>query len=480
MQTPRPDLPRTIGFIGALGIMLGVTIGSGIFRTPASIAASLREPWQVVLVWVIGGVLSLLGALTFAELAAMMPRSGGLYNFLASGLGRAGRPIAFVFGWTYMLITKPLAAGGIALVCTEHLRQLVPFSPLDSIMASLGASPQQAPINSNILVTCGILTLLTLLNLPGLRLGAAIGVVLTSLKVMALAAIVLAALLLRSATVGEASIPAVADLAGVSASGGWRALVAAYTAAMAGVLWTYDGWNDVGSVAGEVREPQRTLPRALIVGTLLIMTLYVAVNLSYMCVLSLGEMAALNEPGKPTVVAVVMERLAGGSAATIVVLMIVLSTLGSSFASVITGARVTFAQARDGLLFSPLAKIHPTWQTPHVALWVQLLFSCLCLVGFQTFERLTGGFTFTMWIFYGLAGASIFVLRSTQPQAERPFRCPGYPIVPALFVLSALLMTVLNIQADWKGSAIWLGILLAGVPVYFVWMARLPVAESQR
>ncbi len=478
MQTQRPDLPRTIGFVGALGIMLGVTIGSGIFRTPASIAANLSEPWQIIVVWVVGGVLSLLGALTFAELAAMMPRSGGLYNFLASGLGRVGRPIAFVFGWTYMLITKPLAAGGIALVCTEHLRQLVSFTPLDSMMGSLGASPPQAAINSNILVTCAILTLLTVLNLPGLRLGAGIGVVLTSLKVLALAAIVLAALFLRSAIVGDSVSPAVAAQADATPAGVW-AMMAGFTAAMAGVLWTYDGWNDVGSVAGEVRQPQRTLPRALIVGTLLIMTLYVAVNLSYMRVLSLDEMAALNEPGKPTVVAVVMERLAGAWASTIVVLMIVLSTFGSSFASVITGARVTFAQARDGLLFSPLARIHPRWQTPHIALWVQLSFSCLCLVGFQTFERLAGGFTFTMWIFYGLAGASIFVLRITQPLADRPFRCPGYPVVPGIFVLSALVMTALSIQVDPLQSLIWLGILLAGVPVYFVWTARQssPVAE---
>ncbi len=464
----RPDLPRTIGLWGALGLMLGVTIGSGIFETPASVAAQTTATWQVMALWIAGGVLSLLGALTFAELATILPKSGGLFNFLADGLGRAGRPTAFVFGWMYMLIIKPSAAAGIATITAKNLRVL------------LGVPPDRWSIPW---VTCAILLVLTLLSLPGLRLGARLSVVLTSAKVLALAMIVASAASLALGGLTQSDAPGgVIDL-GIGAAGarsatgesamgplGWLAFMGAMVGAMSGVLWSYDGWNDVGSVAGEVERPQRTLPRALILGTLLITLIYLAVNAAYLSVVSAEEMRALaNTPGAPSVASVLMTRALGPSGAMVVVGMIVLSTLGSSFASVTTGARVTFAQAREGLLFAPLASIHPKFKTPHVSLWVQLAFSCACMAFYGTFEKLAGAFTFGMWIFYGLAACAIIVLRRTQPNIERPFRCPGYPLVPLLFVGSALFMTVLLIYEKPQDSLISLGVMALGVPVYYVW-----------
>lgn len=452
--------------------MLGVTIGSGIFETPASVAAQTDATWQVMALWIAGGVLSLLGALTFAELATILPKSGGLFNFLADGLGRAGRPTAFVFGWVYMLIIKPSAAAGIAVVTAKNLRVL------------LGVPAERW---SDVWVTCGILLVLTLLSLPGLRLGARLSVVLTSAKVLALAAIVASAALLALGVLTRSDAPGgVIDLSsqasgasgvvGENAMGslGWLAFMGAMVGAMSGVLWSYDGWNDVGSVAGEVERPQRTLPRALILGTLLITLIYLAVNVAYLSVVSAEEMRALASArggggGGPSVASVLMTRALGPSGAMVVVGMIVLSTLGSSFASVTTGARVTFAQAREGLLFAPLASIHPRFQTPHVSLWVQLAFSCACMAFYGTFEKLAGAFTFGMWIFYGLAACAIFVLRRTRPDIERPFRCPGYPVVPTLFVGSALFMTVLLIYQNPRDSLISLGVMALGLPVYFLW-----------
>ncbi len=416
--------------------------------------------------------LSLLGALTFAELATILPKSGGLFNFLADGLGRAGRPTAFVFGWVYMLIIKPSAAAGIAVVTAKNLRVL------------LGVPAERW---SDVWVTCGILLVLTLLSLPGLRLGARLSVVLTSAKVLALAAIVASAALLALGVLTRSDAPgALIDLSrqAAGASGvadgnatsplGWLAFMGAMVAAMSGVLWSYDGWNDVGSVAGEVERPQRTLPRALILGTLLITLIYLAVNVAYLSVVSAEEMRGVagtggGGGGGPSVASVLMTRALGPSGAMVVVGMIVLSTLGSSFASVTTGARVTFAQAREGLLFAPLASIHPRFQTPHVSLWVQLAFSCACMAFYGTFEKLAGAFTFGMWIFYGLAACAIFVLRRTRPDIERPFRCPGYPVVPMLFVGSALFMTVLLIYEKPQDSLVSLGVMALGLPVYFLW-----------
>jgi APA family basic amino acid/polyamine antiporter len=433
-----PDLPRRIGFWGASAVMVGVIIGSGIFRTPAAIAQHVGDPWIVLLFWLAGGVLSLFGALTYAELAAMHPSSGGVYVFLREGYGRC---VAFVFGWTFMLISKPLAAAGIAVIFGEHVNRL------------LGTNADER------LITVLILAVLTTINIIGVRLGSGVAVVLTSIKLGALLGIIaLGAVIIPSSDAHFVSAPAP------------RPLLDAIMPVMAGVLWTFDGWSDVGAIAGEVKNPQKQLPRIYLAGTIVVTLVYLAVNAVYMLLVPLEEMR-----GMKTVADTVVLRLLGGfpglaaASGTAVILIVLTSTLGSTHSSILTGARVTFAQSRDGLLFSFLSYIHPRFETPAVALLVQLALSCAATWFVQTFERLTAGFVFTMWIFYGLAGASIFILRAKQRDVERPFRCPGYPVVPAVFVLSAAAMTVLSIRDNPIENLIWLGVLLCGVPAYFLW-----------
>ncbi|MBM4107867.1 MAG: amino acid permease [Phycisphaerae bacterium] len=426
------DLPRSVGFWGAAAISVGIMIGSGIFRTPTSIAMELSSPALILILWGVGGLLSLFGALTCAELACMYPHSGGVYVFLREGWGRGA---AFVFGWTYMLVTKPLAAAGIAIVFGEHVNKLL----------GVDWDPR--------LSTIFLIVALTVVNVRGVRLGAGVALFFTVIKALALAAIVTLALALVKGS-GENLQPQEGP------SYRWLALAPV----MAAILWTYDGWSDVGAIAGEVKEPQRNLPRAFLWAVGVVTALYLAVNAVYMWMMPLAEMR-----GVPTVAPTVMERLIGPAAGVIVTLIVIVSTAGSTHGSILTGARVTFAQARDGLLFTPLARMHPTFKTPDTALWVQMGLSCLAAWFVGTFEKLAGGFVFTMWIFYGLAAASIFVFRLKRPDAQRPFRCPGYPAVPALFVLAAATMTGLAIAESPRDTLPWLGILAAGFPAYWVW-----------
>lgn len=435
----RPDLPRRVGVWGAAGVMVGIMIGSGIFRTPPAIAGHLDTPWIILALWAAGGVLSLLGALTFAELACMRPHSGGVYVFLREGYGRG---LAFVFGWTYMLVSKPLAAAAIVVVFSEHAFRL----------AGIDYDPAQPDWRGKAL-TIGVLTLLTWINVRGVSVSARVATGLTAIKFGALAMIVVLALVLRTGDTVNFETPAAA-----------RSLWAAIIPVMTAIMWTYDGWSDVGAIAGEVKNPQRTLPRAYVLGTLGVTLLYLAVNAVYIWLVPLGEMR-----GMATVAPAVMEALVGPAGATIVTALVVVSTLGSSHGSVMTGGRVSFAQARDGLLFAPLAKVHPRYQTPAVALWVQLALSTAAVLLVGTFEKLAGGFVFSIWIFYGLAGAAVFILRVKRPDEARPFRCPGYPVVPAVFVLAAGAMTVLSVLDDPATTGVWIAILAAGFPVYLVW-----------
>ncbi len=431
---PDSPLPRRVGVIGALGVMVGIIIGSGIFRTPTSIAGQIESPGLILLLWCAGGLFSLLGALTFAELACMFPQSGGVYVFIREGFGRGA---AFVFGWTYMLISKPAAAAGIAAIVGETLNRL---------------------LNTNIdirIPTSVIIVVFTIINVIGVRASTAVAVVLTTLKALVLASIIILGFTLTSHTPAEPATKAFIP------TPIWIAIVSA----MSAILWTYDGWSDVGAIAGEVKNPQRNLPRIYLMGTLLVTALYVAINAAYMHVIPLDQMRAMD-----TVAPETMSRLVGPIGATLVAIAVIVSSVGSTHGSVLTGARVTFQQSRDGLLFSPLGKVHPKFQTPATALWVQMVLSLTAAWALKTFERLADSFVFTMWIFYGLAALSIFILRVRRPDLPRPFRCPGYPVVPALFVISSAGMITLSlIGPDWKQNLLWVGVLVAGFPVYAVW-----------
>jgi APA family basic amino acid/polyamine antiporter len=425
------DLPRRIGFWGGSAIMVGIIIGSGIFQTPPPIAKELGSPAAILLLWVVGGVLSLFGAFVYAELATMFPRSGGMYVYLNEGLGAR---VAFTFGWTYTLLIKPFAAAAVGLTFATHFDSLLGVS----------WSPH--------MVACAMVVLLTALNAVTLRGSSATAIVLTSLKVLALVGIVaLGAGLMKGSAANFASVPS-------------KPIWMAFAPVMYGILWTYDGWADVSAISGEVVEPQRQLPRILLAGTAATIALYVAVNAVYFSMVPIVEMRDLD-----TLAPVVMDRLLGKPGAVVVTAIIVISTLGATHGAILTGARVTFAQARDGLLFRFLGRINPRSETPAVSLWVQAATACAAILYLRRFKDLSEGYGFMMWIFHALIASAVMVLRVKRPDLERPYKCWGYPWVPAVFIGVSVIMTVLYIARDWKTSLPWLGVLLLGIPAYSIW-----------
>lgn len=432
--------------------MVGIMIGGGIFGTPPEIARQLGSPLVAMLFWVAGGVLCLFGALAYAELATMFPRSGGIYVFLREAYGDG---VAFIFGWMYLLVTKPAGAAGVTFLFADHLNQLLGTTPDGG---AGGIDPR--------LITIAALLVLTVINVRGVVLSARVAVGFTAAKFLALFAIVVLALVV--AGVIDPSRASVANFRPGPAPVG---LLAAIPAVMAGVLWTYDGWNDVGSISGEVRDPQRTLPRVFITGIAAVTLIYLAINAVYFWLIPLVEQRSLETIGPA-----VLGRLVGPIGGTLMTGLIVVSTLGSSHASVLANARVSFAQARDGLLFRRLGDVHPRFATPHVSLWVGGVMGAVAAWFQGSFVALADTFIFTMWIFYAMAAGAVIILRVRRPRAARPFRCPGYPVVPGLFVLAGVFMTAISIVQDVGDEASrgmrtlpWLGILLAGWPVYLLW-----------
>ncbi len=438
-------LPRKLGFWSAAAVLVGSTIGSGIFRTPAVVAERLDVPWLFLLAWALGGVVAVAGALSVAELAAMMPRSGGLYVYLRRAYGRL---VAFLFGWTQLLVLRPAAYGAISVVCAEYLWRVL---GVDGAVAVAGSASRAQLLAGALVVVVGYV------NYRGIQHGAWIQNVSTLLKVGALLALVCLGLSTLG-TPGLASPPG-APQAPLS-------LLSAFGLAMVPILWSYDGWSDVGYVSGEVKDPQRVLPRALWLGAAAVALLYVSVTVSYLVVVPLAAM-----PGSALIAADVAQAVIGPVGVVLVSGAVAASTFGTLNGSMMTGPRVFYAMAEDGLFFRGLARVHPRHGTPGGAIGLSVLLGVI-FVSVRSFGELADQFVIGMWPFYALGVAAVLVLRRREPHAERPYRAWGYPFVPALFVLAALLLLANYVAREpWVvlGNA---AVLATGVPVYYAWSRK--------
>ena len=431
----REGLPRRLGVWSSAAVLVGLTIGSGIFRVPGAVAGDVGTVGAVALLWMMGGVVALLGALTLAELAVLFPRSGGIYVFLREAYG----PLpAFLFGWTELLVIRPSALGAIAIVFAEYLGEFVP----------LGAGGVR-------LVAAGAILLLAAANMRSLSWGAAVQNVSTAAKVLALVGFALLAFAVGDPQGGAFARPvAVTPL---SWSGFGIALVA--------VMWAYDGWADLTFLGGEVRDPARTLPRALLGGTAAIVVVYLLVNAAYLHVLTIEDMT-----GRPLVAADAARAIFGGRGASVVAGMVALSAFGALNGSTMTGPRIFFALADDGLFFRPIAAVHPRYRTPWAAIGLASLLG-IAYVSVRTFEQLADSFVLGIWPFYALAVGAVFLLRRRRPELERPYRTVGYPWVPLGFLLASLALLG-NALVEQPGSTLYgFGIILVGVPVFYGWRA---------
>jgi len=440
-----------------VAVLVGSTIGSGIFRSPAEIAQHADQLWTFALAWVFGGLVALCGALAMAELAAMYPRTGGTYVYLREAYGRA---VAFCFGWSELVILRPAAYGAIAIVSAEHLWLAVGRDGASALF-SVGAVPVTLAQ-----VTAGVfIVALGAVNYRGVELGAAIQNVSTVLKVGALLAIVGLGLILTPDAVpgvprpdGELAVTGTASALGL---------------AMVSVLWAYDGWADVGFVSGEVRDPERNLPRAFIIGTSTIVVLYLAINLVYLRVVPLDQM-----PGRPLIAADVTRALIGDVGARLVAGAVALSTFGTLNGSLMTGPRVFYAMAEDKLFFSALARVHPKHGTPSGAIVLSVILGVV-FASVRTFGQLADQFVIGIWPFYALAVLAVFVLRKTQADRPRPYRTWGHPVVTAIFVLaSVFLLANYAVRAPLTFAAD-IGIIALGLPVFWWWQRSVDPAHDE-
>jgi amino acid transporter len=429
---PRGQLPRRLNLVSAVAAIVGITIGSGIFRTPSEVASQAGDAGAMLALWIAGGLLTLCFAFLLAELGAMFPESGGLYAFVREAWG----PLpAFVFGWTYLLI-NPAGWGAIAVVFAEYLGKFVPLTDTGRRGVAIG-----------------LVLLLAVANYRSVRLGASIQNTLTFLKVVGLFALALVILALGNPAGGALAAPMA--FAPASSAGFLLALVA--------VLWAYEGPVTFCSIIGEVRDPQRNVPRALFIGVGVVMLLYLAVNLAYLYVLPLGVIAA-----SPLVAADAAGQVLGAGAAAFVAALVMVSTLGSVAGTSMADPRVFYAMARDGNFFAATGRVHPRFETPHVAIVAATVVACAYL-SIRTFEQLAATYVLGLMPLYALAAAGVARLRRTRPGARRPYRCPAHRTALALY-LAATAIVVGNALVHAPGiTAINLGITAAGIPVYFAW-----------
>ena len=431
------QLARRLGFWSAIGIVVGVTIGSGIFRTPASIASRVPDPTLMLGIWIAGGLLSLAGALSVAELAASLPQTGGWYVYLREGWGRLA---GFLFGWSELVLIRASANGAISTVFSEYL------------FRSLGYDPARYGAATDYVAAVAIIAA-AIVNIRGVQLAAIVAGASSVAKFGALTLLVAASFVLgggAGASTGNFTAAAGPVDAGM------------FGLALVSVLWAYDGFADVSFAAGEVRDPQRTLPRAIIAGTLAIIGIYVAANVAYLYVNPVERMAV-----SPLIAADTMQALFGRAGVAFVSVVVTISTFGALIAIMLSAPRIFFAMADDGLFFRGIARVHPRYGTPHVAIALSAALGVFFVLT-RTFEQLADTFVLTIWPFYGLAIAGLYRLRRTRPDLPRPYKVPGYPFVPAIFVAAVIYLVGNALISDPVWTTVTFGIVLAGVPVYYL------------
>jgi basic amino acid/polyamine antiporter, APA family len=440
MSTTTGRLPRTLGLWSSVGLVVGITIGSGIFRTPAGIARLLPDPRAMLAVWVLGGLITLCGALSFAGLATMMPETGGFYAYLREGWGR---PIGFLFGWSELVLIRANALGGMSIVFGEYG------------LRTFGIDPAAHPLAARTLAAGAIVCAATA-NILGANIGAAIVGWSTGAKFSALALLVGCSFALggtHGASMDHFHAPA-----GSAFGAGSIGL------ALVSVLWAYDGFGDVSFAGGEVKDPHRNLPRAIVFGTLAIIGLYLLTNIAYLYMLPVEAIGR-----SPLVAADVMQALFGRAGVGLVSVFVMISSFSSLNGSMLAAPRVFFAMASDGLFFKTLARVHPRFETPYVAILLSALLG-MALVMSRSFEALTNTFVLAIWPFYALSVAAIFRLRRRRPDLG-PHRVAGYPIVPAVFIAAVVWFVVNALVTDSISTAATFALILAGLPVYAIFFS---------
>ena len=458
------QLIRGLGLTAAISVNVANIIGTGVFLKARVMTCNVGTPGKALAVWVFAGLLSLAGALTYAELLAMMPQAAGEYGIMRDAYGR---PWGFVYGWTQFLIARTASAAALAVGFAIFLNDLLGGVLKQDFFILHLPYGYNIPLRYLPFIALGAIAVTTLINCAAVSFSGNVATVLTSLKVLLLIGVGAGAFFysngdwtnLTSTNMGGAC-------EGVAVTTGG---LAGFAAAMLGALWAYDGWNNITFMAGEVKRPERNLPLALIVSMFLVMGLYLLVNLSYYHVLTPTQIASVS--AHSSVAAEVVRRLLGSVAVTLMAAAMMTSSFGALHASILATARVPYAMARDRLFFQSLAKVSPRTHVPIRSLVVQGIWAgVLALSG--SYDTLTDYAIFALTLFYALVAGSVFIFRRRMPDAPRPYRTWGYPVVPILFLVVTAYLIIMTIWNTPRQSAIGLGLIVLGLPVYWYWAGQ--------
>ncbi|MBW7887482.1 MAG: amino acid permease [Bacteroidetes bacterium] len=457
-------LARRLSLTSAIMVVIGSVIGSGIFLTPQNVAATVEIPGIMIGVWVLTGLLTLAGALTNAEVASIIPEAGGQYVFFRVTFGKL---TAFLYGWTTFIVYQTGSIAAIAVAFAKYFGYFVALPHLSPELEAwklplIGNIYPLKDIGVTMMAIAAIITVTTI-NYFGVQFGSLIQNVFTTLKVLAIGSIIVLAF-----TVGNGNTDHFFPLWGTPTS---RGLTAAVGVAMIATLWSYDGWNSLTYLAGEVKNPQKNIPLALIFGTLAIIVIYVLTNMAYLYILPIDQIAH-----SKLVAADTMETMFHGYGGAIISAMVMISTFGTVNATSMTTARVFFAMAKDKLFFKNMSYVHPKFRTPSKSLMTQCAWACiLCLTG--TYDQIFTYVIFAGWIFYALGAAAVFILRKKQPDTPRSYKVPGYPFIPVLFIIVATWFVWNTIVEQPNESLVGFLLLVAGIPFYLYWQKKI-IAEK--
>ncbi len=462
MATTVSSLERRLGPLDAAAIIVSNVIGGGILFTPPQVAAMVPSPMWFLATWLAGGALAFAGAMAYAELAALRPRAGGEYVYLDAAYGRMA---AFLTGWTSFIAGFSGAMAASAVVVTFYIDRFAPGAANSTPYFVIPLPYVPLSVSPQTLVAIAAIWLLAAVHIRGVGPGRLMQNILAVLKVSAL--LMFIALGFSFGTGAGANL---SQAAGTVAPGNWLF-------ALIPVMFTYSGWNAAAYVAEEIRNPGRNVPKALAIGTVAVIAIYLFLNVLYLYVFSVGELATV----KGSVLDVVAERLLGGTAGNIMGIVSIVSLMASISAMTFAGPRVYYAMARDGVFFPAAANIHPTYKTPAVAIVAQAIWATMLVLSGSA-ETLTTYTGFAVVLFAGVAVAALFVLRSREPNAERPFKALGYPIAPAIFVIASFLILANALYTDlvkpmttgtpFGPSAAGLLVIALGLPLYWIFRAR--------
>jgi len=466
MSTNHHQLVRGLGPIAAISINVGNIIGTGIFLKARVMTCNVGTPWRVILAWIAAGLLALAGALTYAELTTMRPHAGAEYVITKDAYGRVW---GFLNGWSQFLISRTASAAALAVGFAIFMNDLMGGN-LKAVyytftMPGFGHKVELGTLTIVALIT---LAVTTLINCAAVSVSGHVASVITILKVLIVLGVGVAAFFYQGGDWGHFGLASTASCEGEVTGGG----MLAFSAAMVGALWAYDGWNNISYMAGEVKHPDRNLPLALIASMLIIIVLYVLVNVSYYYVMTPTEVASV-DANASSVAAESIRRVLGPLAVTLMAAVMMLSSWGSLQSSILGTARIPYAMARDGVFFQSLARVSKNTKVPVISLIVQGVWAAVLTLS-GSFDQLTDMAIFAFWLFYGLVAGAVFVFRWREPDAVRPYKTWGYPVVPGLFILTTIYLIATTIYNYPTRSVIGLAIIAAGLPVYWYFSRKNP------